>query len=49
MFKFELQPYIGEIHTVYEKAGAIKHIKAPAINKVELLVLCKNGPRGDVE
>ena len=38
----ELYPHIGEIHTemlVYEKAGVIKHIKALAINKFELLNL----------
>jgi hypothetical protein len=34
---------------VYEKGGVIKHVEAPAIKKVELLDLWKNGPRGDVE
>ena len=40
MFQFELHSHIGEIRTqvmVYDKAGVIKHIKATAINKVELL------------
>ena len=35
-------PHIGEIRTkivVYKQAGVIKHIEAPAINKVELLDL----------
>ena len=39
MFQFELHPHTGEIRTeilVYEKGGVIKHVKAPAINKVEL-------------
>ena len=52
MFQFELHPYTGEIRTqilVYEKGRVIKHVKAPAINKVELLDLWKNGPRDDVE
>ena len=42
MFQLELHPYIGEICTgilVYDKAGVIKHIEAPAINKVEVLDL----------
>ena len=42
MFKFELHPHISEIHTkmlVYEKAGIIKHIEAPAKNIVELFDL----------
>ena len=42
MFKFELHPHTGEIHTkilVYDKGGVIKHLEAPAINKVELLDL----------
>ena len=42
MFQFELHPHLGEIHTeilVYEKGGVIKHVEAPAINKVELLDL----------
>ena len=34
---------------VYEKGGVIKHVETPAINKVELLDLWKNGPRDDVE
>jgi hypothetical protein len=40
MFKFELHPHTGEIRTeiwVYEKGRVIKHVKAPAINIVELL------------
>ena len=40
MFQFELHPHTGEIHAeilVYEKGGVIKHVEAPAINKVELL------------
>ena len=44
MFQFELHPYTGEIRTkilVYEKVGVIKHVKAPAINKVDLLHLWK--------
>ena len=39
MFQFELHTHIGDIRTyilVYEKGGVIKHIKAPAIIKVEL-------------
>ena len=42
MFQFELHPHIGEICPeilVYEKGGVIKHVEAPAINKVELLDL----------
>ena len=42
MFQFELHPHIGEIRMeilVYEKDGVIKHIKAPARVKVELLDL----------
>ena len=42
MFQFELYPHIGEIPTEilgYEKGGVIRHIKAPAIVKVELLDL----------
>ena len=42
MFQFELYPHTGEIRAkilVYEKGGVIKHVKAPAINKVELLDL----------
>ena len=42
MFPFELNPHTGESRTknfVYGKGGAIKHVKAPAINKVELLDL----------
>ena len=42
MFQFELHPNTGEINTkilVYEKGGVIKHVEAPAINKVELLDL----------
>ena len=41
-FQFELHPHKGEIRTeilVYEKGGVIKHVEAPAINKVELLYL----------
>ena len=44
MIQFELHPHTGEIRTeilVYEKA--------PAINKVALLDLWKNGPCDDVE
>ena len=40
MFHFEFHPHTGEIRTkilVYEKGGVIKHVKAPAINKVDLL------------
>ena len=42
MFQFELQPHTDEIHMeilVYKKGGVIKHVEAPAINKVELLDL----------
>ena len=42
MCELQWHPYIGEIHTknlVYEKGEVIKHIKAPAIVKVELLDL----------
>ena len=42
MFDFELNPHTGEIHTgifVYGKGGVIEHVKAPAINKVDLLDL----------
>ena len=42
MCELQWHPYIGEIHTknlVYEKGGVIKHIKAPAIVKAELLDL----------
>ena len=49
MFQFELHPQTGEIRTeilVYEKGGVIKHVKAPAIKKVELLDLWKNGRCG---
>ena len=52
MFQFELHPHTDEIRTeilVYEKGGVIKHVKAPAINQVELLDLRKNGPRNNVE
>ena len=44
MIQFELHPHTGEIRTeilVYEKGGVIKHVKAPAINKVDLLDLWK--------
>jgi hypothetical protein len=44
MFQFELHPHTGEICAemlVYEKGGVIKHVEAPAINKVE--------PRDNVE
>ena len=40
MFQFELHPHTGEIRTeilVYEKGGVIKHVEAPAINKVDLI------------
>ena len=52
MFQFELHPHTGEIRTgilVYEKGGVIKNVEAPAINKVDLLDLVKNGPSDDVE
>ena len=52
MFQFELHPHTGEIRTeilVYEKGGIIKHVEAPAINKVERLDLGKNGHRDDGE
>ena len=52
MFQFELHSHTGEIRTgilVYEKGGVIKHVEAPAINKVELLDLWTNGPCDDVE
>ena len=52
MFQFELHPHTGEIRMeilVSEKCGVIKHVKAPAINKVDLLELWKNGPCDDVE
>ena len=42
MFQFELHPHLGEIRTkilVYEKGGLIKHVKAAAINKLDLLDL----------
>ena len=42
MFQFELHPHTGEIRTeigVYGKGGVIKHVEAPAINKVGLLDL----------
>ena len=42
MFQFELHPHTGEIRTeilVCEKGGVMKHVKAPAIKKVELLDL----------
>ena len=42
MCQFELHPHTGEISTtilVYKKGGVIKHVKAPAINKVELIDL----------
>jgi hypothetical protein len=44
MFQFELHPHTGEIRTeilVYEKGGVIKHVEAPAKNKVDLLFLLK--------
>ena len=44
-----LKGEIGMEILVYEKGGVIKHVKAPAINKVELLDLWKNGPRDNVE
>jgi hypothetical protein len=34
---------------VYEKIGVIKYVEAPAIHKVELIDLGKNGPHDDVE
>ena len=40
MFQFELNPHTGEIRSeilVYGKGGVLKHVKAPAIHKVELL------------
>ena len=52
MIQFELHPHTGEICTeilVYEKGGVIIYVEAPAINKVELLDLWKNGPRDKVE
>ena len=42
MLKFELHPHTGEIWTkilLYKKGGVIKHVKAPAINKFDLLDL----------
>ena len=42
MFQFEFHPHTGEIRTkilMYERGGVIKHVKAPAINKVEFLDL----------
>ena len=42
MFQFELHPHTGEIRMdimVYEKGGVIKHVKAPALNKVDFLDL----------
>ena len=42
MFQFELHPHTDEIRTktlMYEKGGVIKHVKAPAMNKVDLLDL----------
>ena len=42
MFQFELNPHTGEIRTkilVYEKGGVIKHVEAPALNKVGILNL----------
>ena len=44
MFQFEFHPHTCEIVTeilVYEKVGVTKHVKTPAINKVELLDLWK--------
>ena len=52
MFLFKLHPHSGEISTeilVYGKGGVLKHVEAPAINKVDLFDLWKNGPRDDVE
>ena len=52
MFQFELHPHTGEIRTeilVYEKGGVIKHVKAPAVNKVDLIDLWKNGPSDNVK
>ena len=40
MFQFELHPHTGEINTeifVYEKGLVIKHVEAPAINKIDLV------------
>ena len=42
MFQFKLHPHTGEIRMevlVYEKGGVIKHVEAPAINKVDPLDL----------
>ena len=42
MFQFELHPHTVEIRMemlVYKKGGVIKHVEAPAINKVDLLDL----------
>ena len=42
MFQFELHSHTGEIRLeilVYDKGGVIKHVKATAINKVEVLDL----------
>ena len=50
MFQYELHPHLGEIGTdilVYDKGGAIKHIKAPA--RVELPDLWQNKMLNDVE
>ena len=52
MFLFKLHPHIGEIRAdilVYEKGGVIKHIKAQARVKVELLDMWQNEMRDDVE
>jgi hypothetical protein len=41
MFQYELHPHTGEIRTkilVYEKGGVIKHVEAPAINKLTFLI-----------
>ena len=52
MFQLELHPHIGEIRKeilVYDKAGVIQHIKAPARVKFELPYYCKNEMCDDVE
>ena len=42
MFQFQLHPHTSEIRTeimVYEKGGVMKHVKATAMNKGDLLDL----------
>ena len=44
MFQFEIDSHTGETRTeilLYEKGGVMKYVKAPAINKVDLLDLWK--------